>query len=103
MMSSSQGFSLIETLIALCLLSSVALSLLNQQWRMAKLLNAITLYTQALMLLDNAAEQIVSGLSISQLTQPLFTLKANQLLRSRQLEISWTTHSTHVLHQLVVA
>lgn len=56
-MKHNQGFSLLETLIALCLISSSSLALLNLQWQLIRTLNQCWLHSLTAIDQENNYEQ----------------------------------------------
>lgn len=97
-MSSSQGFSLVEVLIALFLITTTSVGLLTAQWRITQLFNQAILSSQALIELDNNAERLFAGLKLNK-TTPLFSFT----IRQSCLSISWESASgTKSLKQPVI-
>ena len=91
-MSTSQGFSLTEVLIALFLITTTSVGLLSEQWRITQLFNQAALSSQALIELDNNAERLFAGFKLNKVSAP-FIIKLRQSLMSRNLSVSWTTES----------
>lgn len=56
-MNTAQGFSLIEVLVSLCLVSTTSLALLTQQWHVSQLFNQAHVRMNALLEMDNAFER----------------------------------------------
>jgi prepilin-type N-terminal cleavage/methylation domain-containing protein len=56
-MKSQKGFSLLEVLIALLLITSSSIVLLQQQWQLSQFLNQVISDSQALILSDNHYEK----------------------------------------------
>jgi prepilin-type N-terminal cleavage/methylation domain-containing protein len=56
-MKAQPGFSLLEVLLTLLLMSGIALGLLTQQWQMARLLNESLQNIHALVENDNISER----------------------------------------------
>ncbi len=56
-MNSSDGFSLIEVLVSLLLVTTTSLALLTQQWHVSQLFNQAHVRMHALLQSDNIAEQ----------------------------------------------
>ncbi len=56
-MNSSDGFSLIEVLVSLLLVTTTSLALLTQQWHVSQLFNQAHVRMNALLQSDNIAEQ----------------------------------------------
>ncbi len=55
-MTNQQGFSLIEVLVGLLLITSTSLILLHQQWQLSQILNHVLLSSQTLVQFDNDRE-----------------------------------------------
>lgn len=56
-MRTHKGFSLIEVLVSLFLVTSVSLSIIQQQWHVSQFSNHIHRRSNALSQLDNSSEQ----------------------------------------------
>ncbi|KTD10573.1 prepilin-type N-terminal cleavage/methylation domain-containing protein [Legionella hackeliae] len=87
-MKLSQGFSLIELLIALILLSSISLSLLNHQEHMSHSLLHIQQRSQALRLLDNNSERFLGRFPFTAVPQ-LFKLEQISIPQGILIQILW--------------
>ncbi|MFT4059962.1 MAG: prepilin-type N-terminal cleavage/methylation domain-containing protein [Legionella sp.] len=55
-MKQQKGFSLIEVLVSLLLVTAIALSLIQQQWHSKQVLTQLTLRTQSLQLIAKLDE-----------------------------------------------
>lgn len=87
-MKTCQGFSLIEVLVSLLLMTTTSLALLKQQWHANQLFNQVLFQTKALTVLDNASECLISGVfSLEQ--DGWFELKKIQTKQTTRLKISW--------------
>ncbi len=60
-MSTNQGFSLTEVLVALLLITSTSLALFKQQWQVSQLFTQMHIRANALSQLDNAIERLRIG------------------------------------------
>ncbi|WP_058482367.1 type IV pilus modification PilV family protein [Legionella spiritensis] len=105
-MNTSQGFSLVEVLVSLCLVTGTALMLLSQQWQMSRLFNDIRLSHQAVLQFDNAIERVHAGIPLPVMDAP-FTLKITHSGKHVDLYLNWpdilnTGGSSHCQHQQVV-
>lgn len=56
-MINQQGFSLIEVLIALLLITGTSLILLHQQWQLSRLFSRVLIQSQTLVQRDNDRER----------------------------------------------
>lgn len=56
-MTSQNGFSLLEVLVALLLITSSSIVLLQQQWQLSQVLNQVISSSQAQVLSDNHYEK----------------------------------------------
>lgn len=83
-MPMSYGFSLTEVLIAICLMASLSLSLLTQQWRINQLFNQVNTRNQALNYLDNVSERLMAHAPIMPVVKP-YQLEINAEL----IQIQW--------------
>lgn len=59
-MNRQAGFSFMEVLLSLMLMTITAISLLEQQWHSARTWNQLQIQLGALLILDNASEQWMS-------------------------------------------
>lgn len=101
-MEYSKGFSLLEVLLSLMLVMTLALGLLEQRIVIKSLINQIILYSKASNILDQTEELIQIGVVDSQkITQP-FELKIQHDAMQLDLEISWLkgTQSINRYHRL---
>ena len=57
-MDKNQGFSLVEVLLSLSLMTGTSLGLLKQQWQVTQLFNQIEGRNNTLLQLDNAVERL---------------------------------------------
>lgn len=87
-MSTYRGFSLIEVLLSLLLISSLALKFLELEWRIKQSFNQNLLRSKAVILLDNASERLRAGQVLSRLEKP-FQLKNTAIHQGNLLELSW--------------
>jgi len=60
-MSTNHGFSLMEVLVSLLLITSTSLTLLKQQWQIGQLFNQVHSHAIVSLQMDNAAERVLSG------------------------------------------
>ncbi len=63
-MTKKEGFSLLEVLISLALITTAALAIIEQQWRLTQLKQQLLTRSLALLELDNNSERIIAGLAI---------------------------------------
>lgn len=61
-MDQQKGFSLVEVLLSLMLTTTLALGLMQVQWRTCLFLNQLIIRITALQVLDQADEQILLGM-----------------------------------------
>lgn len=87
-MDKKRGFSLVEVLVSLLLLSTVALGVLQQQWQMNRLMNHALLYSTALNHLNNGSERVYAKQSLNPISKP-FKLKSLPQGQSVSIEIVW--------------
>ncbi|KTD25052.1 prepilin-type N-terminal cleavage/methylation domain-containing protein [Legionella israelensis] len=88
-MERQKGFSLIEVLVSLILLTTTVLALLQQQWHSHRLLNQLSLQSGALQMLDNASEYCLSGFNRLPSKEQSFILKSTRLNDAVQLDVQW--------------
>lgn len=86
------GFSLIEILVALCLITTSSLLLLKQQWHAIQWANEQLLLWQANHHLINACERQKAGLPRQTLAPPFFWLD------SEDMHIKWRIHQQNNEH-----
>ncbi|MBA2649710.1 MAG: prepilin-type N-terminal cleavage/methylation domain-containing protein [Legionella sp.] len=84
-----KGFSLIEVLLTLMLVSTLALSLFKEQQQHRQLLNQFILQTGATLWLDDIQERsLIHSTKIPDLPQP-YHLRITQVTHGRVLEIDY--------------
>lgn len=100
-MDQFKGFSLIEVLMSLMLVSTVALALMQQQWKNKELLNQIIMYSKASHYLDQVNEEL--ALHTDRLpTIPFPYLLSIQNTRlGRRLKLDWHQGTQSIQRQLV--
>ncbi len=91
MSTTQKGFSLIEVLLSLLLVSIVALALLEQQGLNKILLMRISSYTEASYVLDQINEEIFSGASRPSILSTKYPISIKQ--QSVELKIPWFKYS----------
>ena len=69
-MKTCQGSSLIEVLLSLLLISSIAITSLKQQWQMKQLLNQVLTRANAATELTNETEKLIAGQTLSKSLKP---------------------------------
>ena len=62
-MKQLKGFSLIEVLVSLMLVTTIALALLQQQWNTRQLINQLVLHAGAVQFLDLVSESVYGQVS----------------------------------------
>ncbi|ASQ46563.1 type IV pilus modification PilV family protein [Legionella clemsonensis] len=87
-MENSQGFSLTELLIALVLVTTISLTLLQQNEQMSQWLRYVLQRSLAVRLVDNNTERILAGLPLTTLSQP-FKLQQIALPQGKILRLTW--------------
>ncbi|MCC5013915.1 MULTISPECIES: hypothetical protein [unclassified Legionella] len=87
-MNAYQGFSLTEALVALFLLTTTSLTLLQQQWQTNQRLNEALLRALALIQLDNNAERIIARQALAKVKEP-FQWQKTETNSTVILQISW--------------
>ena len=87
-MNASQGFSLLEVMIAFVLLSVSSVMLLTAVWQTQQAANQALLRFEALLCLDNASERWLSGLPLPKLKPP-FELLLTGEGSPAVMEIRW--------------
>ncbi len=88
-MNQHQGFSLIEVLISLMLVSMTALGLLQQQWQSTQLFTQMRLQTEALIELDNASELLLTHPGLKPSIQNPFQLRLQTMGDTIVMAMSW--------------
>jgi type IV pilus assembly protein PilV len=73
---SARGFTLIEVLVALCLLSLAALSIVSLQWRSLDATHQSALHRAAMQLAADVADELRAGTAPSALAQAAWTAHA---------------------------
>ncbi|WP_019218205.1 prepilin-type N-terminal cleavage/methylation domain-containing protein [Legionella tunisiensis] len=106
-MNTYQGFSLTEVLVALFLLTTTSLTLLQQQWRTNQLFNQASLRSLALTQLDNNSERIIARQALAMVKEP-FHWQTTQTSSTVTLQISWSAALTgsdccHLQRQIVLS
>ncbi|CAM2971819.1 prepilin-type N-terminal cleavage/methylation domain-containing protein [Legionella worsleiensis] len=88
-MKSLQGFSLIEVLLSLMLVTTVALGLLEQHWNTRQYVNQLVLHTDALPLIDSISESFyVQEYTLPLLSAP-YHLSSYQQAHCLNVRIEW--------------
>lgn len=87
-MNAYQGFSLTEVLVALLLLTTTSLTLLQQQWQTNQRLNQALLRALALTQLDNNSERIIARQALAMVKEP-FHWQKTEMNSTVMLQISW--------------
>lgn len=91
-MKKQQGFSLIEVLLSLLLLSTVALGMLEQQRQSGQLINQLQFISDASQFLDTVCEQLVVKNTLSTPSFPYeFSIKRNE--KGPILHLTWFQNS----------
>lgn len=88
-MERQQGFSLIEVLVSLVLMTTTALALLQQQWHSQQLFNQVSLQAGALLILDNAVELRLSGYTSALSEKGAYALQEKPLDSAVELDVQW--------------
>ncbi|KTD18467.1 type IV pilus modification PilV family protein [Legionella jordanis] len=83
-----QGFSFIELLLTLSIISGISLALLQQQVQIEQLLKQALYRAQASLLLDNNADRLMSGQSLSHPEKP-FKLTMTKTTAEVLLNLNW--------------
>ena len=94
-MKNHHGFSLIEVLVSLLLVTSTSLALLKQQWQTSQFFNQAHLRMQALNLLDNMSEQIAAGQVLINADER-FQLHKAYMNHHMMLQVTWRSHALQV-------
>jgi len=84
----TRGFTLLEVLISLFLLTLTALSFLKQHWQGQQVFNRLSMRHQALIELDNITEKIMAG-EHPQPDDQRFILHSKKNATSMMVQISW--------------
>lgn len=84
-----QGFTLLEVLVSLMLMTTTSLAMLKYQWHLSQLFNHLQLRYQAFFYLDNASEFLRCELSTELLTG--FRLQRTHRSIVSSLQIRWHT------------
>lgn len=87
-MNAYQGFSLTEVLVALLLLTTTSLTLLQQQWQTNQRFNQGLLRALALIQLDNNSERIIARQALAMVKEP-FHWQKTETNSTVRLQISW--------------
>lgn len=88
-MNLHKGFSLIEVLVSLLLVSTVALSLLKQQWQSRQLLDHLILREQGTYILDQINESLLAGKSKPPALPSPYHLVINHKNRETLIHLDW--------------
>ncbi len=89
------GFSLIEVLIALCLITTTSLVLLKQQWHIIQWANEQLLFLQANHNLTNACERLKANLPRQSLPPPFYWYG------SKEIHIKWQVRQHSYSQKLI--
>lgn len=88
-MNAYQGFSLAEVLVALLLVTTTSLALLQQQWQTNQLFNQALLRSLALTQLDNNSERMVARQPLANVKEPFRCQKTAMDSTVIMLRMSW--------------
>ena len=77
-MKTYRGFSLIEVLLSLLLISSLAIAALRQQWQMNQLLNQALIRSTTSTQLENNAERLLAGQLLARFEEGMQSRKINE-------------------------
>lgn len=87
-MNQEHGFSFVEVLVSLLLVTTVSLSLLHQQWHLSQLLHEALLRFSASNQLDNCSEEILAKQPLSTPQKPL-QLNITESGHTVLLQLTW--------------
>ncbi|KTC81544.1 prepilin-type N-terminal cleavage/methylation domain-containing protein [Legionella brunensis] len=87
-MKIAYGFSLIELLITLLLVTVISFALLQQQWQINQLFYRAVQRSFAMILLDNNSERLLAHQPLIDTQEP-FTFKQTPTSKGITLEIFW--------------
>ena len=90
-MKIQRGFTLMEILIVLLLVTTTSLVLLKQQWQTSQYFNLILMRNQALLLLDNASEQIMAH-RLPIIEDKRFLLTSVQKAQTTEVQVTWANN-----------
>ncbi|MCL9682723.1 type IV pilus modification PilV family protein [Legionella maioricensis] len=91
-MAHQKGFSLIEVLISLMLVTILGLALLEQQTQIRQLLTQLGLRTQASQFLDQIDESLFVGLPVLPIAPSPYFFELNENQHHIILRLSWSKH-----------
>lgn len=96
-----RGFTLMEVMLSLVLVTGTGLALVKQQWIMQKRFNQLTVSSKALMYMDNEVEKALGGFT-SALSQERFqaTVESNSSSKVIILSYSTPTENGQKAHEL---
>lgn len=83
------GFSIIEVMVSLVLMTGTSLALMKHHWLTSQWLNQLQLKAHALIELDNASERIVSGNDLVVLYDKRFFIHQTHQAQTRRLSLQW--------------
>jgi prepilin peptidase dependent protein C len=97
-MNQQKGFSLIEVLLSLVLVTTVTLALLQQHDQTNLLLNQLLLRTGASQFLDEVDEALVINADLIPTAPSTYRFKVQHQERGVLLQLEWFNHSIARLH-----
>ncbi len=87
-MAHHRGFSLIEIIISLLVITSTVLALLQQQWHLSQLLNQALTNSLAATQLHNNVERVLVKQPLADIKKPLRLVKT-EFQQGSLLQLSW--------------
>lgn len=98
-MNQQKGYSLIEVLVSLMLVSTVALALLEQQWQIRHLLNQLVLRAGASQFLDQIDERLVVTANATQPVPYPYHLSLKRWSQGSIVQLDWSAAYSSITRQ----
>ncbi|EHL30284.1 PilW family protein [Legionella drancourtii] len=100
-MKQQKGFSLVEVLASLLLVTTLALSLLQQQWQSKQLLNQLILREHGSQVLDQIGETLFARMKKLPLVPPPYHLDVQHQSQETLLRLGWYHKSAAITRKLM--
>ncbi|MGC1182026.1 type IV pilus modification PilV family protein [Legionella sp.] len=100
-MNQQKGFSLVEVLASLLLVTTLALSLVQQQWQSRQLLDQLIIREHASQFLDQIDETLLAGEKKLPPVPSPYYLEIQHHGQETLLHLSWWKNSREITRKLV--